>query len=205
MTPLGPPTALREVAHPVARRDGEACVWPPPSRGVNFLPSGHRPDHRVVERCQACRQHLDEGRLPQVVLVEERDVRPPRLGQAAIARRGQAAIRLANNGDAAGETLQHRAGAVGAAVVDHDHLEVPVRLAQDTFQRLAKKRLAVVRGDDHGDQGHADALRPYTAGAEQIARICRGFARKYDPTRSLPGGCRGNIIGEKGASNCKTR
>src|SRR4029079_6296070 len=67
---------------------------------------------------------------------------------------------------------------VGRAVVDDDHLEVPVRLGEDALERGREGPTAVVDGDDDPDERRASMRRPAAAPAgvvpvvSQLDRSC---------------------------------
>ena len=108
-------------------------------------------------------RHLDRELVlrPEVVVVEERDQRPPGGADAGVARGSRPGVvlaQVAHPGEAAGDVADR---CVGRAIVYHDHLERPMALPRDAGERLVQMRPAAVGGNDHADErrGHAEVGR----------------------------------------------
>ena len=112
-------------------------------------------------------QVLDVGRVPDVVLIDERDPVALRHPDREVACRGLAAVRRrADDADErvlGGEPLGDRPALIGRPVVDHDELIRQDGLLDDAAQGLLDPGLAVVDGHDADDgrpiRCHARHLR----------------------------------------------
>ncbi|PPS69291.1 hypothetical protein BZZ08_07315 [Streptomyces sp. MH60] len=98
-----------------------------------------------------------------VVAVEEDQVVAARPVHPGVAGGAQPLVaRQAYDADArvqGRELVGDRAAGVRRAVVDHDHLEVRVRLGQHRLQARVQIRLHLVRGNDDTEPGHGDIHR----------------------------------------------
>ena len=102
----------------------------------------------------ACELALQPARHGHVVGVEARDVRPARIVQAAVQRAGETdLLTVAQHAQArvvdAREDLRSRVD--GRVVDDHD-FEIRDRLTEDARERSPDVFLAVVDGDERGDE-----------------------------------------------------
>jgi hypothetical protein len=105
---------------------------------------------RIRASLQTSDLALQLVRRPQVVSVDERDEFPARLLDAAIARRRQAFVGVAEHAHPRIlKALDAFHGAVGRAVVDHDELELRERLSSNGLDRGRQRGLGVVDRHDH--------------------------------------------------------
>ena len=121
---------------------------------------------------------LELVRHPLVVGVEVGDVAAPGVREPPVARQGDAPVGGLGEGPEPPvplrQLLDQRSRPVLRGVVDREHLQVRHGLGQGALQRLEDVRLAVVGGDDHGDEGRGavgralidPAHRPLTPSAD---------------------------------------
>ena len=89
-----------------------------------------------------------------VVRVEPGDVPPARLVEAAVERGCEPEALVVPDDDepSVGNRLEDCRRSVGRGVVDDDQLQVAHRLTEDALQGEREKLLAVVRGEQDGDE-----------------------------------------------------
>ena len=106
---------------------------------------------RESSRLEAPLEPVGEGR---VVGVHARDVATASLVESAIQRCGETELRLVpeHAHSRIRESVERAPRSVGGAVVDDDELEIGDGLAQDAEERRPNERLAVVHGDEDGDE-----------------------------------------------------
>lgn len=135
--------------------------------------------------------------LQDVVAVEEEHVGAAGLGDAAVAGGAAAAAVLGQPAGAdpvgvrRGQSPCHLVRAVGAPVVDDDHLDVVQRLVQDGADGRGQPGRVVVDDDDHGDGG---LPRPGPGasgrGGRGLRPVLRGFCPALGWFCPAPGGFR---------------
>ncbi len=110
---------------------------------------------------------LQHVRIELVVGVEEGEAVAPGKQDALALGRSVALVGFAEDVNAAvprGKTPDNGQGAVDAAVVDEDDLDVPQRLVHDAGKAVSDEGLGVPGSDDNGNGGRQEALRlPMTA------------------------------------------
>ncbi|MPL94874.1 hypothetical protein SDC9_41033 [bioreactor metagenome] len=160
----------RAVAHRVAQENmlGPDARQPRPLHQARRVPG--TADPRRAGEAEPHRRRRGEmadmgGKLvrtPQIARVAKADDRAARHPDAAVARRGRAAVRLHHQlhaGILAGVIGGDPHRAVGRAVIDHDDLEIGEALRAQAAQRRVECRLGVAGGHDDRGMGHDGHLR----------------------------------------------
>ena len=155
----------RRAAHHQRARDERAAAGHEPLVGHpgRGWGTGLEHDIHVTEHEPEVRPGGERGglpgellRVPDVVLVQERQQLARRRLDPGVARRGHAPVLLPQERDRVAR--RDLRAAVGRAVVDHDDLDGVVRLLQRRLERRGQEPLAVEDGDDDADERHrADA------------------------------------------------
>ena len=97
---------------------------------------------------------LELGRQPDVIGIEKRDVLAARRGDAGVACRAGAAVRLADGANAVAVRGEHARRVIGRGVVDHDHLQRRVCLPERAVDGLSHVARVVVRRNDDRNRLH---------------------------------------------------
>ena len=142
---------------------------------------------RADDRYPRCRLHpreleLQPARHCDIVGVDPSDVRTTRRVESAIERGGEAELLVVSEHAQARvvDRLENLGRPVGRRVVHDDELELRDGLPENACDRGSEKRLAVVDGEEHGDERHGRHGRHVAYGP------CRGsFRRSTSSSRRL--------------------
>ena len=165
---------------------GEAFVQPPPGvRDHVALEVARDVDIRGLRRAPDVVG--DPGKralLEQIVGIEEHQPFARHLLQARIAGRSVAAVALGmdhlDRFMRAGDRVDDRRRHIRRRIIDDDHLDRDVAIGQSARDGCEQRGLAVVRGDEDGEQGpgHRRSSLPYrrTLLALRTTRVASSFA-----------------------------
>src|SRR5437868_3829645 len=160
------------------RRDGPGRAWR--SMLVNVLNPGAEHANFSM-RFEKSKLFLKSGGQADVVGIHSRNVAALRDPATSIKRRDQAAVFLRVKLDAiiaSGVLTKDSAAIVGRSVIHDDELEIPERLIQDAFDRLADNGRCIVDGHDHRNPRR---IR-HTSDVYNTCRMARDFVirMKFD-------------------------
>ena len=130
------------------------------------LHRGRTDDRNLRSRAHSRELKLQPARHRDIVGVEPSDIRAASHIEAAIERGGEAELLVVSEHvqTRVVHRLENLGRPVGGCVVHDDELELRNRLAEDARNRGSDVRLAVVDGEEHGDERHGRhgrrSLRP---------------------------------------------
>ena len=153
-------------------------------------------DERVRLQMRDMRGELAGG--PLVIGIAKADIACAGGGNAAVARSGEASVRLAHDPHARvlpADSLRDHRRVVGRAIVHHDDLEPLAGLQPEACERLLQRRRGVEGGhDDRGNRGergvanmgHGTAPRSRSQRENRARRIGAGRAGAIKAPASVP-------------------